>query len=182
MIVLDSKRLPKELKRVADELVEALRRPLHAEWPPETDYVEAAQPAAIAEALIPVLHDHLVNERIAFVFKQKMKEPKEGSPGKVQLAHAKKLNTLYVFLSHAHWVIQFNWKRWRELGPEQRIALVDHELCHLEVETNDQGDTVRRNRRHDVEEFIEVVQRWGTWKSDLVLFRDAIQTELALVP
>ena len=76
---------------------------------------------------------------------------------------------------------------------EQRLALLDHELMHATVKldptthepmTDEKGRTVYRLRKHDIEEFGDVVERHGLWKKDLehfaVQLRRAKQPELPL--
>lgn len=62
---------------------------------------------------------------------------------------------------------------------EQRIALLDHELCHaapmLDDRTQEQvvderGRKVWRMVKHDIEEFGAIVQRHGLYKADLEKF------------
>lgn len=55
--------------------------------------------------------------------------------------------------------------RWG-LSDEQRVALVDHELCHFHI--NEDGEL--KMRAHTVEEFAEVVKRHGLWKPDVEWF------------
>lgn len=75
----------------------------------------------------------------------------------------------------------------------QRLALLDHELMHATVKLDPQthepmvderGRTVYRLRKHDIEEFGDVVERHGLWKKDLehfaVKLRRAKQPELPL--
>lgn len=57
---------------------------------------------------------------------------------------------------------------WSRFTKAQRIALVDHELCHAagyDAET----DTWAL-RAHDLEEFRAVVERHGAWSADVELF------------
>lgn len=56
---------------------------------------------------------------------------------------------------------------WEDLTNAQRIALVDHEICHLHVGETDDGEYEMVIREHDVEEFDEVVRRHGLWTDDL---------------
>ena len=51
---------------------------------------------------------------------------------------------------------------WNNMGTTQRVALVDHELCHCEY--NNKGMPTMRG--HDYEEFAEVFQRHGFWRKD----------------
>lgn len=50
---------------------------------------------------------------------------------------------------------------WTVLNPNQRVALVDHELAHVNVEIGEKGDTKLSIRPHDVEEFQSIIERHG---------------------
>jgi hypothetical protein len=58
---------------------------------------------------------------------------------------------------------------WTTLSKEQRVALVDHELCHFEVEYPDDDEKQRTIHitGHDVEEFTAVIERHGAWRPPL---------------
>lgn len=64
---------------------------------------------------------------------------------------------------------------WRHMAPAQRLACVDHELCHLDVKQTPTG-----NKRvlvpHDVEEFVEILDRHGAWMPNLDAFIDDAET------
>lgn len=57
---------------------------------------------------------------------------------------------------------------WVGLTEEQRMALIDHELCHC-----DYSQLSPSILPHDVEEFSEIVERYGYWKYDLMQFKAA---------
>lgn len=61
----------------------------------------------------------------------------------------------------------------------QLLAVLDHELCHCAVQEdaetgepkrNEDGDIVYRVRKHDIEEFQEIVNRHGLYKGDVEAF------------
>jgi hypothetical protein len=56
----------------------------------------------------------------------------------------------------------------------QRVALVDHELCHFGREEDDKGNRSWVLVSHDIEEFKGIVERWGLWRPDLVVFSGAV--------
>src|SRR6185503_11644455 len=74
---------------------------------------------------------------------------------------------------------------WNDLRvtPEQRRALLDHELCHGarqhdakgEPVYDERGRPVYRLRKHDIEEFTAIVSRHGCYKADLENFAAAIR-------
>lgn len=68
---------------------------------------------------------------------------------------------------------------WRRLEDWQHIALVDHELYHFTIEMKDDGPALGI-RGHDLEEFVEVLVRYGRWDKDLQEFTDAWQMRLDL--
>lgn len=145
-------------------------------WPDDEKIIEARQPRAIAEALIPVLHPHLKDARIAYLwFEDKEKN------GKTILGHAAKANPKVRFFGEVEFVIEFNHTQWKEAGPLQLAALVDHELSHCGIEVKD-GEERPMMIAHDIEEFGPIVSRWGLWKTDLVAFAShvhkAVQLEL----
>ena len=65
----------------------------------------------------------------------------------------------------------------------QRRALIDHELCHAAVARRVSGEPIideagrlcYRIRKHDIEEFAEIVERYGTYKRDLEHFASALK-------
>jgi hypothetical protein len=59
---------------------------------------------------------------------------------------------------------------WVNAGPIQKRALIDHELCHFEV--NNAGELTLRG--HDIEEFREIIHRYGLWSLDLNFIAPAI--------
>ena len=58
---------------------------------------------------------------------------------------------------------------WLRFGVEGRKAIIDHELCHI-VFSSSGGFTTKA---HDIEEFQEIIERYGYWNSDLRNARDA---------
>lgn len=69
-----------------------------------------------------------------------------------------------------------------EVTDKDRIALLDHECRHLRLKLDDNGLPVQDERdhlvyriaKHDIEEFTEIVQRHGIWKSNLEAFAAAL--------
>lgn len=169
-------RVPQPLSGHVRALTEALATPALAAWPEGEAYQDAPPPAAIAKIIIPVLHRHLLEPgkaRIIHLFKENLPR---------SLAKAEKVGAKVRFLSDWDFTIEYDWTQWRQLSAEQRIALVDHELCHCAYDSDSEKWVLRE---HDVEEFGEVVDRWGLWRPALTEFggamRQHLQTELQLV-
>jgi len=69
-------------------------------------------------------------------------------------------------------VIYLDASAWEKFVPDQREALMDHLLCHAVAELEEQSERGNAGwkfklRKHDIEEFTEVVQRHGLYVKDL---------------
>jgi len=58
----------------------------------------------------------------------------------------------------ATWIREYFWNRWDE---QTRRAAVLHELLHVEVDHDKAGQAKVRIRKHDVEDFVDVVRHYG---------------------
>jgi hypothetical protein len=166
--------LPPLLRDSHVKLIDALEIALLAEWPedPAPTYCEAGQVEAIARVIKPVLHDGLVNCRIAWVFKRKMGD-RIGA--KMSLAGG-----VTGWLADVDYTCVVSWEAWKLLSSRQKIALVDHELSHCWRNTEAEKWEIVK---HDIEEFVAIAQRWGTWHHTLHTFKNALkgnQYEFAL--
>lgn len=151
--------LPKELHALSDAIERAALIPIGAAWDEERK-VESCEPARqIAFLLIPQLHEHLESAKIVYLFREDMKDR-----CRVKLGTAKKASAEVAYLTDYDFILTFNWTAWRTLLPSQRVALVDHELCHCGIDMEKGGYAMVP---HDVEEFGSIVRRWGLWKPDL---------------
>ena len=64
----------------------------------------------------------------------------------------------------------------------QRRAVLDHELCHAAVKLDDdrhpvideRGRVQYRIRKHDLEEFSTIAERYGCWKRDIEAFAKSL--------
>lgn len=136
----------------------------------------------VMEDLIPKHHQHLKDAKIAMAWNFSWKADVDG---RLILGKCKKVAPIDRELHGFDFVIMLNFDIWNsaEFADKQRIALVDHELCHAEMavdeETGEQkadeaGRLQWRMRKHDIEEFREIVQRHGLYKADLVDFAKTI--------
>lgn len=66
----------------------------------------------------------------------------------------------------ADYILTLNGDAWPEMTDKQKRALVDHELYHMAKKKGREG-TKFVLRHHDVEEFIEIVKRYGNWSPNL---------------
>lgn len=139
------------------------------DWPEGEKVLRAHAPEAIGELLKRSLHLSIRQRPIAYLWKENM-----GDGTKVKLGTARKASADVKFLGEVDFILHFNHAAWKILTPEQRIALVDHELQHCDVDS-DSGQPCLVH--HDIEEFGVIVHRWGLWKPDLKLFADIVRRE-----
>ena len=145
-------------------------------------YRPASEPARIAAKLIDEHHTHLAGFRIDYVFRSEAAK----SGGKTVLGKARKMSGLNAFLATepderpadeediSFFVIELAEDTWSKLSAAQRVALVDHQLCHCVIEWKDDGELVLKIKGHDLEEFRCIVERHGLWDSDVAQFADTI--------
>jgi hypothetical protein len=141
----------------------------------------------IANDLIAEHHHHLVNARILYLFTT----AKRKKCDRVTVATAGKLAAVQRFLSSGlqsvqegyDFIILIGHGEWGFLDDEQKVALVDHELCHcwrFEKEMKRGTKSWWGLRGHDVEEFTEVIARHGLWNRRGKEMGDVIARQLAL--
>lgn len=161
--------LPDALRSQYDNLKRAFSEPYPMAWDDEASYRDAQQPAALGRVLVCSVHRHLRNREIGYLYRQKMERN-----GKTVLGKASKVGSKLAYFSSLEFLIEINWTAWAGLTARQRIALVDHELCHLGIEDTDEGEKLVMIP-HDLEEFGGIVQRWGLWQPDVANFAKICQ-------
>ena len=117
--------------------------------------------------VIPKWHEHLANIHVACLAVESLK-----SKGMVTWAKIKKASPIEFCLSGADVILVVNEEVWRDLTRKQRIALLDHEFCHV---TWDQDDGKLAMIGHDLEEFNAVVRRHGSWRDSIELFGEQLE-------
>jgi hypothetical protein len=120
--------------------------------------------------LVAAHHTELADAQIDLVW---IHDVKPDCDGHLTWGKAKKVGPLEKVFHSADFVIQINAVVWRELPPMPRRALLDHELMHCGTKTDDDGDETHYLRKHDVEDFVPIVRRYGLWKSDVEAFVNA---------
>lgn len=168
-----SKRNPK-LKAVSYELI-------------PRDTVVGQPMYELLDKLVSAHHDDLRDARIGLAWCTSWKPDVDGL---VTLGKCHKATELDRELAAFDFVILLRRIFWidERVTAAQRAALLDHELCHAarrcdssgEPVTDERERPVYRLRKHDVEEFTEVIQRHGVYKADLERFAMALR--LAGVP
>lgn len=151
-------------------------------------YEAAPEVEKIVRRLISDRFSHLATVRVECVFRS---EPAVKA-GKVTWATARKVTGLNAWLAmwrdgagleadaEEFFVIEVAKPVWLAMKPEQREPLIFHELCHCHAEEDENGQTRLTLLGHDLEEFTEVVKRYGLWREDVEQFLKATKQQLAL--
>jgi hypothetical protein len=154
---------------------------------PDT-YSPADEPRKIGYELIKKHHDHLSGRRVEFLFVER--KDKDGNSqaitrrGKNLYGQAKLVTGLNAYLGthdldelQPFFVILIIKHFWTNASDLFKQALVDHELCHCEYDSEtDKYSTVD----HDVTEFTQIVKRHGLWNPGVEAFvKSAKQQSLA---
>jgi hypothetical protein len=135
------------------------------------------------DALVEAHHEELRDAKIALAWCTSWKRDTDGN---LTLGKCRRAAALDRQLHDYDFVILLNSEFWNGESTTalQRDALLDHELCHATVkidpETDDPvvdetGRTVYRMRRHDLEEFACIAERYGIWKRDIELFHRSLR-------
>lgn len=125
-------------------------------------------------------HEDLADARIALAWRKQVKADKDG---KLVLGKVRKASDLDRELAPYDFVVLLNQEAWDELTEAQRLALLDHELCHVvpvlddngKPQLNERGHPCFRLRKHDLEEFRAVVERHGCYLSDVAEFAQSLR-------
>lgn len=142
--------------------------------PATDDEGRMSAPHKLMRDLIDKHHTHLRDARIAMAWRYGWKPDPDN---RVKLGQCKKGSDLDRELHPYDFVILVNAEWWSMKGVKQehRRALIDHELCHAQVDVDrngqpkedERGRTIYRIRKHDIEEFSEIVARHGCYTHDL---------------
>ena len=118
----------------------------------------------LARELIHEHHPHLADADILLLFRDKATK----KAGRLILGTASKISDQERAIAGRNWdfkiILAFD--TWVGQSKVFHQALVDHELCHCAGNSVDGWEM----RAHDLEEFVDVVERHGLWKSDLRRF------------
>ena len=133
-------------------------------------YFESEEIEAIAEKLIPSMAWEDAPE-IKFLI---LDSPRSSYFGKCSKATGK-----WKHLTGMDYVVEVWDGFWKTATQIQKQALLYHELSHIDYkEDKDTGEITWKIKRHDVEEFFDVVKNYGIWDSKLkTLFAMEIEYE-----
>jgi hypothetical protein len=147
-------------------------------------FEEANEVKEIAEELIDKYHPHLkdAKELIGYYFRDGASD---------WAGKAKKCTAFERFVTGKMLFVFINSDAWKAMKHDQRVALVDHELCHFSrksiqnvdpmtgkwIEIYDPADKAESwsIREHDVEEFSDIIKRHGLWDTGIEKFAAAVR-------
>lgn len=161
---------PKKLKKVAVELIPSGDRSRHPLY-------------KLLDAILKAHHEHLRKAKIALAWNKAWRADVDG---RLVLGKCKKATDLDRELAEHDFVILLNQEAWEQLTEPQRLALFDHQLSHCQQvrdeagrqKEDERGRLVWRIRKHDVEDFRDVIARNGCYTADLADFvRTAVEAK-----
>jgi len=82
------------------------------------------------------------------------------------LGVCKKTSPLVKFLTGYDYIIEVWEGFWNKSNKKQKKALLLHELLHIQASVDSKGNQRWKIRKHDVEEFLKVIKKYGGWLSD----------------
>ncbi len=92
--------------------------------------------------------------------------PKKDGGDKVIKAQCEKISEKYKWSIPADYTITVFEPNCEGMTEEQMRILIFHELMHIEIGMDSKGDDVYRIKGHDLEDFKEIIDRYGTdWAS-----------------
>lgn len=118
---------------------------------------------SLMSELINEYHPHLRNAKIECLFTDKGRK----RAGKLIVATCEAVNATYNYLTDIDFIITIFDKAWDQLADKEKQYILDHELCHAFVGENKHGEPVYKVVPHDLEEFNEIVERYGLMQRDL---------------
>lgn len=127
----------------------------------------------VLDNLVKAHRPDLVDAKIALAWRYGWKRNKDGQ---IVLGKCKKAGDLDKQFHDMDFVIILNFEAWTEkLTPDQRTALMHHELEHAAISEDQNGNPKKdargrqmyRVRKHDLEEFRSIVKEYGCYKSDI---------------
>ena len=138
-----------------------------------SDFYSADEAEKMANTVVvPEWHADLTDAAICHLLTTKRMKSK----GRHVWAKVRKANPVENFLTGHDLVIIIDAAVWERLDESKRLALIDHELCHVErTEDEKTGDIGWRLVGHDLEEFRAVVSRHGMWANDIEEFDNALR-------
>jgi hypothetical protein len=142
---------------------------------------EGGNPHAILAEIRKKHHADTIDAKVALAWKRGVKANPDGHVILGMCVRAGDLQRELVDYDFCIWLNREVWMS-EEFTRKEKLALIDHEMCHVAHAMDDEGgyrqDTkgrfVWRLREHDIEEFTCVIERHGCYKRDLENFAQKI--------
>ena len=138
-------------------------------WPKDTKFILSDEVKEIGQQIIKSLRSDLREFSIGYVFKEKASQNGE----RIVLGQVKCENALQKILHGLDAIVIIGFNTWHELKPDNKFALVTHELEHLAA---DEKSGRLKTIPHTVEEFPKVIEIFGPQQTNHVLFIHAFET------
>lgn len=150
----------------------------------EKDGGKVSEPYILLKQVRKESHDHISEALVALAWRHRVKSDKDGI---LKLGQCLKNSGVHREFAEYDFIIVLNKMAWDAFAKPQKLALLDHELCHImpsedkngEHQQDDRGRKLFRARRHDIEEFSEIVKRHGLYKKDLERFAEVVAKKQA---
>jgi len=125
------------------------------------EYTDAPEVEEIAKEIIDTLPliEGINGAKIKYLFVHKKHSE---YAGKIQ-----KPGGVWRFLSDYDYVVLVHKASWDSFNERQRKALIYHELLHITYKTDKNGKKHWKIRKHDIEEFMDVIREFGAWSPEL---------------
>jgi hypothetical protein len=161
---------------------------------PPLDNGVAPEPYRLLEEIRDSHHAETLKARVALAWRLREKPDKDGH---VVLGRCIKVSDLNKEFADWDFIITLNRTAWDDLEftKAMKMALLDHEMMHAQPSCDSEsGEQIMdernrpcwRTRKHDCEEFFDIVRRHGVWKRDLEIFAETLlkkkQPELFVAP
>ena len=138
--------------------------------PTQFDYAESVE--EIAKELIPKYHTHLACMEIGYLFCNK----ELTKSGKKVVATAEKVSKKVKALCGKDFVLTVSYPIWNDLEHNIKLAVIDHELTHMLVDDDDQGNQKCSIISHDYEEFHCIIKRHGLYRGELEVMGSVVKS------
>lgn len=134
-------------------------------------YTECQEAEQVAESVIPLFADWPQKPKIKYLMKVS-----EKSQFNAQIARA---TGRWQYLTQYDYVVEVwdgFWKK-PDITLKQKEACIYHELYHISFKVDDETGVVSWGlQKHQIEEFLDVVQRYGAWNDTLKKFKEVLNS------
>jgi len=128
-------------------------------------YQDSPELLAIGTRLVKDHFPNLLSINVGYLFRDQAPM----SRGRLTLGMTVKVDDRNHVYSGKDVIIEIGRDAWDRLDDELRSILIDHELCHIGVDLDEKGNPELTNngrpkvyiRPHDIEEFTEILDRYG---------------------